>query len=289
MRVDEITENIPEKYYPLLNEYILRGKRMLLQQDSLMEPLRKRKLELHDKICELITEVETSHFKFMKFGSTTMRNGKKETHWDWIRLFFLTDPNDRKNLARSGYNWIIETGGAATLDGMFFLVREWISEHKKKIAELYPYEFTQELPELISKVKKKIALTFFEYRMTYDKYYHYKDLWGKRMNDQRDIYVKIKDMWNEDYPCKVGTEIQYCDKGKSITEMNRTGTVVQIGVGSSDDYIQIKSDKGKYIWRRPWEVTWENRFSETTLAARMTALEYYLPKCWSEKRLDYYV
>ena len=88
-------------------------------------------------------------------------------------------------------------------------------------------------------------------------------------------------MWETDHQPEVGQTVTYWTIGQ---KGKKEGTITKI----ADPYIYIKSSAGRTISRATHMIHWPEKFPETAFSFALTVLQFYVPECWSEKRIDYY-
>ena len=272
-------ENIPKEIKPILNDFIVKGKRQFLQSTRTIIPMSKKICELNDKILDMFTEVSTEHFRITTYQESAadrynlaeivMRKGYTKNLGDRIRiridLLIGAEENSFDKIFRP-------------LD-----CSKYFSIYQDKL-NVPVEDLLKEYETLRNTLRKKVALKFLTFLKLTSYYTKLHTAISNKWNTIRKEAIEIERIWNEKYPLVPGTEVKYKDRSQL-----RTGTVarpVELNIGIKP-YIEIKSSAGRVIYRKVDECHWENKFDDTRLCKCIYSIlgNKEIPEEWSENKL----
>lgn len=266
--------DIPDILKKDINDLIRIGKRLILQEQNLMNPLEERMEELHNKILDTFSNMRTQHFhirvKRSGYISYLAQFVFKNNSWP-IRLY------ENYNSFQDLFSYVrvnIENIAAATTR----LRNEFKIKDKKA--------FLSEYDEYILSLKKAVALNLFEYQKTVEIWKRLSLAYNKKRNYFHTLFWEMNDKWDEVYELKVGDRVKYYhSKSNIILE----GTVCRIS--SNHVFTYIIADKSKReIVRRRDECIYENKPEDSDLYKGLMQLFHKreIPDIWKENKLDFY-
>ena len=275
-------ENIPKEIKPILNDFIVKGKRQFLQSTQVIIPMSKKICELNNEILDMFAEVSTEHFRITtyqesaadkyKLAEIVMRKGYTKNLGDRIRIRIDLTIGANEN----------------SFDKIFRPLdcSKYFSMYQDKL-NVPAEDLLKEYETLKNTLKKKVALKFLTFLKLASYYTKLHTAISNKWKTIRNKAIEIERIWNEKYPLVPEMEVKYKDRSQL-----RTGIVVRpVNLNSGiKPYIEIKSSAGKIIYRKSNECHWENKFDDTRLCECIYLIlgNKEIPEEWSENKLVFY-
>ena len=268
-------EFLPPKYYPLLNDYIRIGKR-LLSQKKLVDKKEQELDEAKQNLYKLFDGKDFGIFKFkileyygdklliLSYLASDAESDAKDISW----TIDFEDKTFEEAFLEPSENFLATSKHYHSMNSF---------DEEKKYKDDY-----DELHRVIKEMKRLTAFNFFLYKKLEESLNKIWKAFNNKKGEQSDRYMKLKEMWVIDHRPTVGQPVIYYT---TDYREKRKGTITKI----TNSHIYIKSSAGKTISRLSHAIQWPEKFSETAFSFAMSELQYYVPECWKEKRLDYYV
>lgn len=285
-------ENVPDSIKPLLNNFIVMGKRCFSQKWRHVDLINDLIVSLHNNILDKMTQYKSKYFYI-----EVTENPSCTYHDIWIirhiendkntfiryRLYFLKslETNSFSNAfssIKNQLNWLTKDWYRREKSGKAILVK---GEPKERIEE-----YIEDLESLIQTLKKALAFDFFKLVKLRNSSNLYERAYVNKQRRMYATYNEIEKLWDRE-TLKIGSKVKYWNKSHD----KREGTVTQRYTSySGADTIEILSPKGRKITRGTSYCEWEGKFKTTKLSHMMTDLLIAgkVPEEWSEKKLEFY-
>ena len=273
----ETIEPIPNSIKPILNDFIIKGKRFFYQRLLRITPEHENLIKLNNKIITSLAGISTAHFDVIVWDA-------KEKYTGYKNAEVILKRGYTKNRY---YNYKIEIDLFNCIEDQNF-EKAFANLDLLNTASLglkclrVPLEEIQaEYDELRCIMKKTVAFDLFNflkqgvyYNKLYNAFSHKYDMLQAQATE-------IGRLWREYYPLK---------KGMKITYRDRTGRREGKVISRSNNWVTIMSSRNAEVSRYMRECSWKNKYEDTELyrCVEMLSGGKGIPVEWQEKKLEFY-
>lgn len=252
-------------YYPLLNEFIRKGKR-LISQKKLIGKVGQRISKQRYKVKKKFCEYESEHYRFEYSEETKVLN-----------LVEITEPGKRKrNEDPKWWHILIDHASFDDILGSIKSRHRWDSS----------FTYEEEVDELFAKIKKGVAVDFFYLKQLGNFQKKISDACTLKTSEISDLYGRVEALWDNKHFPKIGDTVYFSYAGPVYD----TGKLISTEpYDVTQELVKIEADNGNIISRKSSDISWPDKFEHSDLCLAMRVmLNDQVPDCWKENRLDFY-